>query len=418
MSSFDSKSGIEGDEESFPKLTKKFSFRGADVQEENFLPLRKGHSFADVKSPSQFSKFRAESCGSSESLSAVAADSAENLPFKFSKCSAEEEAVIVVDTFSTGAYLTHVLFHAGYSVICVLSGDLRHLLDMVSKNLSYSFAATHVFKEDEESPLEALVERIRASIDLPITAVFAGAETGVILADMLSERLALRTNGTKLSEARRDKYVMGETIRRAGIRAVKQLVTAEIEEVRSYILEWNPQPFEVIVKPCNSAGSDSVTLCRSMEDVEKAFLAIIGRPNGLGLFNSTVLIQEYLTGTEYVVDTVSMDGEHKGIYFHVCFYFLSRATLFIAVILLKLRKVIAVWEYDRRAINGAGFVCMAQRLMCSDEAIVEPLIAYQLRVLDALEVANGPTHGEVKWHHGEPVQYLYNAHYVFCKTKE
>jgi biotin carboxylase len=92
---------------------------------------------------------------------------------------------------------------------------------------------------------------------------------------------------------------MGETIRKAGVRAVKQLVSANIDEVKEYISSWNPQPFEVIVKPCNSAGSDSVTLCHSLAEIEAAFSVIIGKTNGLGLLNSTVLIQEYLSGTEY-----------------------------------------------------------------------------------------------------------------------
>lgn len=375
MSGFDSTNKLD-DSPSFPKLTKKFSFRGADVNEDNFLPMRKADSFADSKVPSQFSNFRAESFNEFQPLSGSTASSDPLIPYKFSKQSAGEEAVIVVDTFSTGAYLAHVLFHAGYSVICVLSGDLKHLLDMVSKNLSYTFVATHVFNDQEERPLESLVQRIRASVDLPITAVFAGAETGVILSDMLSEILGLRTNGTALSEARRDKYIMGETVRRAGVRAVKQFVSSKIEDVRAYIAEWNPQPFEVIVKPCNSAGSDSINLCKNIEEVEAAFQAIIGRHNGIGLLNSTVLIQEYLTGIEYVVDTVSLGGVHK---------------------------VVAVWEYDRRAINGAGFVCMGQRLLCTDEPVVERLIAYQKQVIDALGIVNGPTHGEVKWHRGEPV---------------
>ena len=51
----------------------------------------------------------------------------------------------------------------------------------------------------------------------------AGAETGVALADELSEHLQLRSNGTAQSEARRNKYLMGEAVRDAGIRAAKQL---------------------------------------------------------------------------------------------------------------------------------------------------------------------------------------------------
>jgi hypothetical protein len=47
--------------------------------------------------------------------------------------------------------------------------------------------------------------------------VIPGAETGVELADQLSSRLGLRTNGTAKSIARRNKYYMGETVRATGI---------------------------------------------------------------------------------------------------------------------------------------------------------------------------------------------------------
>jgi len=45
-----------------------------------------------------------------------------------------------------------------------------------------------------------------------IVALIPGAETGVELADRLSEKLGLRSNGEKGSEARRNKYVMGEKV--------------------------------------------------------------------------------------------------------------------------------------------------------------------------------------------------------------
>jgi biotin carboxylase len=90
-----------------------------------------------------------------------------------------------------------------------------------------------------------------------------------------------------------------------------------------------------------------------------------------------VLVQEYLEGQEYVVDMVSRDGVHK---------------------------VVAVWAYDRRAANGAGFVCFGQRpLTVQDEPEVAAMIAYQKKVVDALGIRHGPTHGEVKWCKGEPV---------------
>ena len=258
----------------------------------------------------------------------------------------------------------------------VLSADLKHLQDLVSKNLSYEFLATIEFDESEVDALEKLVTRIGEKVKTPVLAVVAGAETGVNLADALSERLGLRTNGVAQSEARRDKYVMGETVRAAGVRAVKQMMSSNLDEIKAYIEEWNPSPFQVILKPVNSAGSDGVTLCGSMEEVESTFRMLFGKTNGIGLSNLTVLVQEYLTGIEYVVDCVSMDGVHK---------------------------CVAVWEYDRRAINGAGFVCMGQRLLCDDEEIVQQLVDYQFSVLDALGIKEGPSHGEIKWHQGAPV---------------
>ena len=204
----------------------------------------------------------------------------------------------------------------------------------------------------------------------------AGAETGVELADMLSERMGLITNGTAKSEARRNKYVMGETIRAAGIRAVKQLRASTWREIDAFLSEWKPDPFKVVVKPMDSAGSDDVTLCHSLADVQKAFGNIMGKTNGLGLVNQAVLVQEYLEGLEYVVDTVSRDGVHK---------------------------VAALWVYDRRPANGADFVAHGQRLLHADDEHCPALVTYMKKVLDALGIRHGPTHGEVKWFKGEPV---------------
>jgi biotin carboxylase len=199
---------------------------------------------------------------------------------------------------------------------------------------------------------------------------------GVELADELSERMGLRTNGTALSEARRNKFVMGETIRAAGIRAVKQLRASTWPEIAAFMDDWRPDPFKVIVKPLDSAGSDDVTLCLNMADVQAAFGNIIGKVNCLGLVNRNLLVQEFLEGQEYVVDMVSRDGVHK---------------------------VAAIWAYDRRPANGASFVCFGQRLLTAADEHCADLISYMKRVLDALRIRNGPTHGEVKWFKNEPV---------------
>ena len=48
----------------------------------------------------------------------------------------------------------------------------------------------------------------------------------------------------------------------------------------------------------------SVFLCCTMEEAETAFTRILGKRNGLGLINESVLVQEFLVGKEYVIDKV------------------------------------------------------------------------------------------------------------------
>ena len=66
-----------------------------------------------------------------------------------------------------------------------------------------------------------------------------------------------------------------------------------------------------MVKPNESAGTDSVFLCNTPEEVQTAFSSIHGHNNGLGHQNSGALCQEFLSGTEFVIDGVSRDGVYK-----------------------------------------------------------------------------------------------------------
>ena len=97
-------------------------------------------------------------------------------------------AVVIVDPFSTGAVLAADLGAQGYRVIALYSANLDHLVNvqsLVPKDLTISFEAVIPFNED----LVALVEILKALPKLSIVAVLAGAETGVELADELSETM-------------------------------------------------------------------------------------------------------------------------------------------------------------------------------------------------------------------------------------
>ncbi len=266
----------------------------------------------------------------------------------------------------------------GFKCICVYSDRLEAieaLTSLVPEGVELHF--DEVIGNDPHAPLGTIVGTL-AALKYNIIAAIPGAETGVALADALSEALGVVTNGTELSAARRNKYLMGEAVRDAGVRAVMQLKVAvvvvpvrkieknvptvkkdskklyrvrtierNIPHSRSKLetrnsnlnpissqsspspspshakattwleidtfLEGNPlpEPFKAVVKPVESAGSDDVFLCESKDDVKNAFERINGKINGLGQKNDAVLVQEFLDGTEYVVDSVSLDGNRK-----------------------------------------------------------------------------------------------------------
>jgi glutathione synthase/RimK-type ligase-like ATP-grasp enzyme len=93
----------------------------------------------------------------------------------------------------------------------------------------------------------------------------------VELAEKLAARFGTRNNGEEMTQARRNKYVMQEEIRKKGVRAVTQKLARTEEEVKVFCAELaaisKGGPFKCVVKPNESAGTDSVFLCNSPTEV-------------------------------------------------------------------------------------------------------------------------------------------------------
>ena len=126
-------------------------------------------------------------------------------------------AMVVVDPFSPqGPVWRHACADQGYKVIAVYGGNLEKyekLKNLIPKDITLEFDAVLGF---DDGDLSKLISELRA-FNWDIKGVIAGAETGVELADALSEHMGLITNGTLMTDARRNKFVMGETVRSAGI---------------------------------------------------------------------------------------------------------------------------------------------------------------------------------------------------------
>lgn len=160
----------------------------------------------------------------------------------------ETGAVVVVDPFSSGAQLAARVIKLGYKLIMLFSETDSPVAALVQSGTDLK---GETVQHDDRNPdaresLEQTVAKLKA-LQYPILAILPGAETGVLLADKLADKFSTRTNPLYLSTARRNKYVMGETIRKAGVRAVKQKIAATWEEAEAFLKDWNPDPFKVRV---------------------------------------------------------------------------------------------------------------------------------------------------------------------------
>ena len=126
-------------------------------------------------------------------------------------------------------------------------------------------------------------------------------------ADVLSEYLGLLTNGTQIPN-RRDKKLQQELIKKIGLRSVRQAGSDNFSEVEPFL---RTEPFPVVLKPVESAGSDGVKLCYTFDEAKEHFDLLMRSQMVNGGGCPAVLCQEFLKGKEYVIDHVSRDGVHK-----------------------------------------------------------------------------------------------------------
>lgn len=278
-----------------------------------------------------------------------------------------EGLVAIVDPYESGSLLAPEFGRRGFGCVMVRSTPL------IPEEYRARFRASD-FKEvlEFDGGAEKTVESLRRR---RVSHVLAGCEWGVNLADRLAEALGVPSNGTRLTHARRDKFLMGEAVRASGLRAAEQICSGDAGE----LVEWGRRRgrWPVVVKPPHSMGSEDVRVCADESALREAFAAIKGRRNRLGLVNERVLAQEYLEGTEYVVDTVSYEGRHRPA---------------------------GVWKYGKGAGGAVGGVPFkTKELLPTWGATERELYEYAAGVLDALGVLYGPGHCELMLTGGGPV---------------
>lgn len=276
---------------------------------------------------------------------------------------ASNECVVLVDPYSTGCLIAEEIMKRGYTIMALwtagFSPEMKTHVPVSAGEIRWHAQL------DEAENLEATAAAVKkAAGKYRVVACIAGGEAGVDLADALSEFLKVRTNGTAIPN-KRDKKLQQELIKKRGLRSVRQAGGDKFEQVAPFLQR---EPFPVVLKPVESAGSDGVKLCHNFEEAKEHFNTLMKSQMVNGGECPAVLCQEFLRGKEYVIDHVSRDGVHK---------------------------TVMVWVYDKRPANGSAFVYFGCVPVASDSPEAKLLIPYVRRTLDALDIKNGPSHAEV-----------------------
>jgi len=274
---------------------------------------------------------------------------------------------IIVDPLSTGQEYAAAFRAEGVAPIAVLSTakPVKVLLDSWHPE---NFEHVHYYTGDlDEASVSALAEELAGYDPL---CIIVGAETGVRLYEALVVKLAPGSgNVPELSDARRDKWEMAQAAARAGVPLIKQLFSADADEIARWISDNELEQSDLVVKPPNSGGTDDVHIVPAGSDEWRQLLARMATDvNHLGMVNGGILIQEFAAGNEYLVDSYSVDGQHGLV--DVCRY-------------TKLRKGDRIGIYDR------------VDFLPPDHPETTLVWDYTKLVLEALGFRNGCGHAEI-----------------------
>ena len=292
----------------------------------------------------------------------VSDDDAGKLPSDFRPSQASRKAVVIVDAFSTGKLIAPKLKGQGLDVIHVASSCA--ILRCRRSDLRPEFFALSLHHEvDPQGVLDELRSR-----RWDIVGVIAGSETGVFLADDLSAALELQNgNDPKSKLKRRNKVDMYRAAKDHDIPTMRTLHGSSPEELLEKC-ERERMPYPVVVKPSMSAGTDGVYWCESRPSIARAVSQLLKKTNLLGEKNREAVVQRFYEGREYVVDTVSWDGDHR---------------------------IVDVFRTKKGKYNDAAFVPEHTTTLPSSHRLRAKLSDFAERVLDALDIRFGAGHVEI-----------------------
>lgn len=132
----------------------------------------------------------------------------------------------------------------------------------------------------------------------PDAAATIGSDLANITVQYLAEKLGLPGNSRECILNSTNKYAMRQAFQRAGVPVPYFRLVSEGEKI-------SPETYPVIVKPTDRSGSRAITRVERPEELEAAVRGAVSQS-----FEKKAIVEEYIQGAEYSVETISFRGRH------------------------------------------------------------------------------------------------------------
>lgn len=202
--------------------------------------------------------------------------------------------------------------------------------------------------------------------------IVTGADHGLEMCLRLSNDLGLKNNLIENLPKMRDKYISQRTLQEHGIRCIESVRYTNFKDALAFFKKHNNK---IVVKPAKGVSSIGVSVCTSVSQLKKS-IALAQSKKNYSVTNKQPILQEFIDGEEYIVDTVSSNG---------------------------IVKVSSIYHYHKKQIKGYAPVYSWTTSHSPNEKEIKPIVDYALKVVKAVGVEWGPVHGEYKVDRKGPV---------------
>lgn len=196
-------------------------------------------------------------------------------------------------------------------LVIIGANDFQNQLILKAKSLGYE---THVFAWEEGAvgketadffyPIsitekEKILEKCKSIMPNGICSI--ASDLAAITVNYVAENLDLPCNKTKDTAIQTNKFAMRQALLNAGISCPKFLKVNK-DFRREEICDFT---FPIIVKPTDRSGSRCITKLNDLNGIETAVRSACDVS-----FEKSAIIEEYIDGNEYSMETITQNGIH------------------------------------------------------------------------------------------------------------